>query len=75
MRGARSIDAPEEPGVANKRPSFLKRQKEQTRLTRAAEKRADRAARRQAKSTRGDEPEPAEAVAEAAAPPEEEARV
>jgi hypothetical protein len=61
--------------VANKRPSFLKRQKEQTRLTRAAEKRADRAARRQAKSTRGAEPEPAEAVAETAAPPEEEVRV
>lgn len=50
--------------MANKRPSFLKRQKEQARLTRASEKRATRAARRQAKSARNGEPEPADVEAD-----------
>jgi len=61
--------------VANKRPSFLKRQKEQARLTRASEKRATRAARRQAKSARAGEPESPEVAAEEPAPQEEETRV
>jgi hypothetical protein len=61
--------------VANKRPSFLKRQKEQARLTRASEKRATRAARRQAKSARTGEPESSEVAADATAPQDEEARV
>lgn len=59
--------------MANKRPSFLKRQKEQARLTRASEKRATRAARKQAKRT--GEPELAEVEADAPAPQEEETRV
>jgi hypothetical protein len=61
--------------VANKRPSFLKRQKEQARLTRASEKRATRAARRQAKSARTGEPESSEGAADATAPQDEEVRV
>lgn len=61
--------------MANKRPSFLKRQKEQARLTRASEKRATRAARRQAKSARTGEPESSEAEAEVPALQEEETRV
>ena len=39
------------------RPSFLKRQKEQARLTRAAEKRAAKQARREAKAAGVAEPE------------------
>ena len=61
--------------MANKRPSFLKRQKEQARLTRASEKRATRAARRQAKSARTGEPESSEDAAGAPAPQDEEVRV
>ena len=40
--------------MATKRPSFLKRQKEQKRNARALEKREARKGRREAKATQGD---------------------
>lgn len=47
--------------AASKRPSFLKRQKEQQRLARAVEKRVARQARRQA---RADDSNPATPIAD-----------
>lgn len=44
--------------AGTKRPSFLKRQKEQQRLARAVEKRETKAARKQAKEDGTLEPEP-----------------
>jgi hypothetical protein len=44
--------------AGTKRPSFLKRQKEQQRLARAVEKRETKAARKQAKADGTLEPEP-----------------
>ena len=62
--------------AGSKRPSFLKRQKEQARLARAAEKRAARLERRHAKAnglvnSEPEELEP-ESMIEAEEPPTEE---
>lgn len=48
----------------NKRPSFLKRQKEQQRRARAEEKRATRRARRQGEATVPTDPEAPDATVE-----------
>jgi hypothetical protein len=48
------------------RPSFLKRQKEQKRLARAAAKREERRVRKQGKAGYGDDPEAMEPAVEGA---------
>jgi hypothetical protein len=57
--------------AGHKRPSFLKKQKEQQRKTWATEKRAARAARREAKNTEGTGPEGLEELAMEEGPPAE----
>ncbi len=61
----------EEPHLAgNKRPSFLKRQKEQQRQARAVEKREVRKARKQAKADGTFEPDPIDLLEPFDGPPE-----
>ena len=50
--------------MASKRPSFLKRQKEQKRLQRAIDKRLERDARRQGRADEPSHPETTEATEE-----------
>ena len=68
----RRMEARRETHVAgSKRPSFLKRQKEQQRLARAAEKREARRARKLAKATAAAKPETPEAAEPQPAEPQE----
>jgi len=52
----------EQPLAVSKRPSYLKRQKEQQRLARAAEKRDARRARKHSKESQGDQIESLESL-------------
>jgi hypothetical protein len=58
----RSPERREQPLAVSKRPSYLKRQKEQQRLARAAEKRDARRARKNAKGLQGEPQEPLDAA-------------
>jgi hypothetical protein len=57
--------------MATKRPSFLKRQKEQKRNARALEKREVRNSRREAKATQGDPSRAPDGIEEVIAPDED----